>query len=205
MSSANAGRPRDPEVDRRLRAAAVDLYGEVGWAGFTVDALSRRSGVGKASIYLRWESKDELFIEAIQDHFQPVTVSDGASTRSELIELARQLLRTHLGPTGRAFLRLVTDELTMGGIRTAYEEWGESRVRAAREIVARGIERGDIPPATSITLVLDTICGGALNHALSTPPRLRDVVLAQADEYAVKLVDFVLAASHSPVANSAPA
>ncbi|MDQ4116617.1 MAG: TetR family transcriptional regulator, partial [Actinomycetota bacterium] len=41
MSTAAAGRPRDPEVDRRIADAAVDLFGRTGWSGFSMDAVAR--------------------------------------------------------------------------------------------------------------------------------------------------------------------
>ncbi|WP_277676165.1 helix-turn-helix domain-containing protein [Saccharopolyspora rectivirgula] len=52
-----AGRPRDQEVDRKIAEAAILLFGERGWAGFSVEAVAKRAGVGKASIHLRWSSK----------------------------------------------------------------------------------------------------------------------------------------------------
>ena len=44
------GRPRDPGVDRRIAQAALDLFADAGWAGFAMEAVARRAGVGKASL-----------------------------------------------------------------------------------------------------------------------------------------------------------
>jgi len=38
----------------------VALFGEAGWARFSVEAVARRAGVGKASVYLRWPTKEAL-------------------------------------------------------------------------------------------------------------------------------------------------
>ncbi|MGW0590086.1 TetR family transcriptional regulator [Streptosporangium sp. NPDC002607] len=48
------GRPPDPDLEARVHAAALDLYGEVGWAGFSLDLVARRARVGKAALYSRW-------------------------------------------------------------------------------------------------------------------------------------------------------
>lgn len=62
----------------------------------------------------------------------------------------------------------------------------------------RGIDRGQLSGDTSVTLLLNTISGGALNHALTTPARLRPRVAASAGRYAEELVDFVLASVTAP-------
>ena len=41
----------------QVYGAAILLFGERGWAGFSVEAVAKRAGVGKASIHLRWSSK----------------------------------------------------------------------------------------------------------------------------------------------------
>ena len=65
-TSLRPGRPRDPDVDRRVAQAAVAQFGEAGWQGFSVEAVARRAGVGKASIYLRWPTKSELLLDALK-------------------------------------------------------------------------------------------------------------------------------------------
>jgi hypothetical protein len=67
-------------------------------------------------------------------------------------------------------------------------------VLAARGIVRRGIARSEIPKDTSITLLLDTLVGGATTHVQSTPTDRRDALRADAARYAGQLVDFLLSA-----------
>src|SRR3569623_771660 len=59
------GRPRDPEVDRRIAEAALDVFGDAGWAGFAMEAVAKRAGVGKASLYLRWSNMEALLTDAL--------------------------------------------------------------------------------------------------------------------------------------------
>jgi hypothetical protein len=55
---------------------SIDVFGELGWAGFTIEAVARRSRVGKAAIYLRWPSKAELLVAALRDRIGPITATD---------------------------------------------------------------------------------------------------------------------------------
>ena len=62
---------------------AVDLRPEdkfwsiadAGWAGFTMEAVARRAGVGKASLYLRWTTKEALLADAVTWRLKDLTDS----------------------------------------------------------------------------------------------------------------------------------
>ncbi|HTI32294.1 MAG TPA: TetR/AcrR family transcriptional regulator [Miltoncostaea sp.] len=60
------GRPRDVTIGPRVLAAASALFGEVGYEGGSIAAISERSGVGKPSIYLRWRNRHELFVACVR-------------------------------------------------------------------------------------------------------------------------------------------
>ena len=96
------GRPRDPDVDRRVSQAALDLFGEAGWAGFAMETVARRAGVGKASLYLRWNSKEALLADAVTMRMSQVTDADTGTVRGDLTELAVQMLDLYAGPSSRA-------------------------------------------------------------------------------------------------------
>ena len=100
------GRPRDPEVDRRIAQAALDLFAEAGWAGFAMEAVARRAGVGKASLYLRWNTKEALLANAVTWRLAWVADVDTGTLHGDLVELATQILDIYVGDTGRVALRL---------------------------------------------------------------------------------------------------
>jgi AcrR family transcriptional regulator len=186
------GRPRDPGVDARVARAAAEVFGEEGWAGFTVDAVARRAGVGKASIYLRWPNKEALLAGALESRIGRVADIDTGSVRADLVALARQMLGAFLGESGRATIRLLTDADSVPGAHGHFAAMQLAQVRAARAIVHRGIHRGELHPGTNATLLLDAVVGGCLNHVLATPAHLRTAVTDGAADYAAELVDFVL-------------
>lgn len=59
--------------------------------------------------------------------------------------------------------------------------------------VVHDVDTG-MPRDASVTLIIDTGCGGAINHATTVPAHLREQVRATADASAELLVDFVLSA-----------
>src|SRR3954451_21790766 len=66
-SPRRGGRPRDPSRDEAIRAALLRLLGEVGYGGLPMDALAQAAGVGKATIYRRWRTKQDLIVDSISD------------------------------------------------------------------------------------------------------------------------------------------
>ena len=54
------GRPRDPEADGRILAAASSLILMRGFESMTVDEVASNAGVGKATVYRCWPTKELL-------------------------------------------------------------------------------------------------------------------------------------------------
>ncbi|MBL7255527.1 TetR/AcrR family transcriptional regulator [Paractinoplanes lichenicola] len=187
----STGRPRDPEVDRRIARAALDLFGDAGWAGFAMETVARRAGVGKASLYLRWNSKEALLTDALTGSLPHVSDVDTGTLHGDLVELATQILDVYAGPSSRAALRLQLEAAKIPGIAEHYAATREAQIQAARGIVQRGIARGELPAATSVTLLLNTVIGGAMMHALTTPPEKRAALAAETGVQARRLVDFL--------------
>jgi AcrR family transcriptional regulator len=187
------GRPRDPEVDRRVLEAALEVYADLGWAGFNFEAVARRAGVGRPALYRRWLSNRALLLDAVERSSSVPAVPDAGTARDQLVDLACQLLAEYFGVRGLDGLRLVVDARSHPEVfAEVVARRNEARVMAAREIVRRGVARGQLDPAVSPALLLDAICGAMLNHSLATPEHLRQVVSARAARYAAELVDLVL-------------
>lgn len=60
MTGKARGRPRDPRVDEAVSTHLLLLMAERGPSGFSMDELAARSGVGKAAIYRRYRSREEM-------------------------------------------------------------------------------------------------------------------------------------------------
>jgi AcrR family transcriptional regulator len=192
------GRPRDPDLDRRIAEAALDVFGDAGWSGFAMETVARRAGVGKASLYLRWSGKEALLTDALTLRFPQVADADTGTLRGDFTELAVQMLDLYAGRSSRAALRLSLEAELIPGVAEYYAGLRRSQVLAARAIVRRGIERGELTPDAPETLLLDTLTGGAMMHALTTPPERRADLARHSRAHAERLVSFLLRAVSDP-------
>jgi AcrR family transcriptional regulator len=191
------GRPPDPDLEARVFAATLELYGELGWAGFSLDVLARRARVGKAALYSRWGSKERLIVEALASWAsdQLGTFHDSGALRRDLINLATRILDGYVGREGLVMLRAQIEAKVYPDLfGQAMEDLGRRRTRIGRAIVLAGIARGELPEGTSPALVLDAVAGIVTNHVLATPAGKLPALAARSGEYAEGIVDFVLSA-----------
>ena len=190
---AGAGRPRDPLLEQRVQDAACRLYGEVGWAGFSIDAVARAAKVGKSSIYLRWPNNTSLLLDSLQAQIDVPLDVDTGSVRGDLLELTRSIFASLTGEAGNTVLRLAGEARLVPELAPRWEQFQSANVTAVRAIVRRAVKRKDLPQHTPVTLMLDALFGGLLMQCLTTPPSRTAALAKTADAYTKGLVDFVLA------------
>src|SRR5215210_7277732 len=97
------GRPRDPSRDDVIRAAILRLLAEVGYGALTMDAVAAEAGVGKATIYRRWRTKQDLVVDTISDlNRAEATPPDTGSLEGDLRAMLHTPVGVISGPTGAA-------------------------------------------------------------------------------------------------------
>lgn len=184
------GRPRDENMEARVLGAALSLFGERGWSGFSIEQVARIAKVGKGSVYLRWASADALLRDALQTQLRFVDDPDTGNIRDDLLNLARQLADAYFGDNGRAFLRIYVEGETIPGF-DEYWEFQQDQMRTSRRILRRAAARGEISERFRVTTLLDALSGGILVHALQAPAPIAASDAAR-ERLLHELVDLIL-------------
>jgi AcrR family transcriptional regulator len=205
-SSSARGRPRDGAIEGKVLRAAFELYAERGWTGFSYREIAKRSGVGKAALYLRWPEKTSLLIASLEAAQLPIAEIDTGSIRQDLLEVAEMMYGLVISPQGVAFLRLRAEGRSVPELSAALEARSSIRsVMDVRRIVRRAVERGELAAETSPTLLADLVVGAVVNHVLATPRQLTAEVHGRAQAYFAAVVDAALlgaaAAARLPAAD----
>ena len=148
------GRPRDPGLDAAIRAAAIDLLGEVGYARLTMEKVARRAGASKASLYLRWTNKEALVIDALRHRARPVPeVPDTGSLPEDMRAFLRGLLRAR-SEAGRALGGVSAEIAANPALRRAWHlGLGGTLTGCLRQILARAAERGELHEDADVELL----------------------------------------------------
>jgi AcrR family transcriptional regulator len=132
-----------------------------------VDDVARHAGVGKAAIYRRYRSKDELVGAAVAALVNNIAVPDTGSTREDLLELMRQAVTVYADPIAAGVMPSLVAEVRRNRelARAVREGFLAGRREALAEVLRRGVERGDLRADLDFELALDVL-GGALFYRL---------------------------------------
>jgi AcrR family transcriptional regulator len=174
------------------------VYSEVGWAGFTIDAVAKRARAGKMALYKRWERKEDLIrdmLEAMLLKNAQAPLGESGSIRSDLVQMATLMIDSYFGRHGLVLLRAKIEAKVYPELfGPAMDELHYKYVDSIRSIILRGVERGELPPGTSPGLVMDAVAGILTNHVLMTPSDKMDALAEYKTKFAEETVDFVLSA-----------
>jgi len=182
----------DPRITRSRRTvlqAAVDVLAEQGYGAFTVDAVARRSGVARSTIYRHWRRREDLVGDALDTlNVQPAApIGSTGEARDAVLGLLRHLdVGLNDGPTAACLPALIDGAERDPGIRRLHHDQNERRratlVRALSEALAdRNLRDGDAD------LLAHALAGALMYARLMTSRRFSDAQIE-------RLVSLVLAA-----------
>src|SRR5262245_55974777 len=96
------GRPRSAQADEAIIEAVLDILAEgTTPEALSIEAVAARAGVGKATIYRRWTSKEALILDAIITLKGPPPEPEGVSVRDDLVALIRPIGKPESTRAGR--------------------------------------------------------------------------------------------------------
>jgi AcrR family transcriptional regulator len=161
------GRPREARIDAAIRAAALELMADLGVGDLRVDDVADRAGVGKAAIYRRHASKDELVTAAVSSLVSEIRIPDTGSTREDLIVLMREAVALYRDPLRAGVMPGLVGEMHRRPdlARAVRDGFLDARRRALRTVLDRGVARGDLRADLDVELALDVL-GGPLFYRL---------------------------------------
>jgi AcrR family transcriptional regulator len=155
------GRPRSAVADASIVRATLELLLEDGYRALTMEQVRARAGVGKATLYRRYGSKEELVAEAIRHLNQPIDVPDTGAVREDILAVARSVLAGAERVQFASFVpRLLADaagDPEMHGI--FYENLVAPRRAAMGAVLRRGIERGELRADLDVETGIDILTG----------------------------------------------
>ena len=168
------GRPRDESVDRRIIKATLESLNEEGMAGLSIEGIASKAGASKATIYRRWDSKEELVVDAVADLVEAIEIPDTGDLRADLLITVEGLL-TFVSDSraGEVFPWLV-GEVAAGtpvGIRYATDVVLPRRQMVA-DVLKHAVQRGDLRADLDIEVSVDMLIGPIIMRKITGLLRL---------------------------------
>ncbi|MGH3786317.1 MAG: TetR/AcrR family transcriptional regulator [Pseudonocardiaceae bacterium] len=164
------GRPRDPELDRRILAATRQLLAERGYQGLSIGGVARAAGTTRPTVYLRFNGKEDLATKAIAGMTvdDPLRVTD--DIHADLVAELRHFRTAVTRPHGMSFVGtvLAQEHLTPSLIARFRERLLVPRRRRLAETLQRGIQNGTLRAELDVEVVVGMLAGSLYAHYLGT-------------------------------------
>jgi AcrR family transcriptional regulator len=165
-------------VHEAIIEAVLDLLAEgVAIEALSMDAIAARAGVGKATIYRRWDNKEDLLLETILKLKGKPPEPVGESVREDLIRLL-----SVVGKKDERAMKIMPCILPeVARSAAAYRIWqevAEPRREVMRGVLRRGIANGELRPDLDIEIALAVLTSPVMLHRmLRWHPGLDDELL----------------------------
>jgi len=154
----------DPRVERSRRlilSAAVELLGEAGYGGLTVEGVAARAGVGKSTIYRHWPGgKLELIEDAIRTLRPAIDPPVDGSVRHRLTALLQQVAIRTAESSWSACLPAIIDAAERDPeVLAIHRRFSLERRQVLVNLLEEGVATGDIAPELDIGLLAECLIG----------------------------------------------
>jgi AcrR family transcriptional regulator len=156
-----AGRPRSAESHEAILTAALKLLHYRGYRSVTIEGIASEAGVGKQTIYRWWRSKAEVILEAFTRHTAGrITAPDSGNLQTDLQDFLTKAFDSLARESGEVVRGLMSEALIDPDFAEAMHDiFITSRRSALRDILFKGIERGELASDVDIELTIDLVYG----------------------------------------------
>ncbi|MEU6989135.1 TetR/AcrR family transcriptional regulator [Streptomyces sp. NPDC046465] len=192
---AGRGRPRSEAVEQAIIEGVLQLMEDgVPLTELSIERIARTAGVGKATIYRRWDGREALFVDVLRVFEEPDPELPGTSTRDDLICILESLRRRGLTMRSSALLHNVFAQMkALPKLAEAYQEMVVApRRRRILDVLRQGVADGDLRADVDVETANDLFVGPMLLRTILRPGAPLDENLAE------RIVDTVLSGLRAP-------
>lgn len=154
------GRPRDPGLEGRIKAAALMVLAQHGFSGLTLERVCAVAGIPKATFYRRWSTPTEVAVEAFIERFEHGLIEETGDVRKDLIVFADRLVDLYADPVlGPCTAQMSTEVRLRPGEFQPVLDAQRMRRRHNLAALSRGLEAAGLDTGLSAQLILTTLNG----------------------------------------------
>lgn len=154
-------------LDERVRrsritvlAATAELLFERGFAGASVDEISRRSGVAKTTIYRHWPTRTDLLRDACSTIGTPQDVPDTGSFEADMTALMSNLAQLLRTAKWTSVLPSIIDAAERDpDIANMYSKLQRGYSAPFETVILRAVGRGELPEDTDAAMLIAALTG----------------------------------------------
>ncbi|HEX3622189.1 MAG TPA: TetR/AcrR family transcriptional regulator [Acidimicrobiales bacterium] len=160
----------DPRVERSRRvilSAALDVLGDVGYGGLTVEAVAAHAGVGKSTVYRHWCGKLELVEDAIRNLKAAVAWPTAGTVRERVVIVLGQMAESMAESTWSNCLPAIIEAAERDPeVMTIHRRLTTERRQLLVDLLTEGVANGEVPHGADLYVLADCLLGPILLRRL---------------------------------------
>jgi AcrR family transcriptional regulator len=171
------GRPRSAAADSAILHATLELLLDTGYRGLTMEHVREKAGVGKATLYRRYGSKQELVTAVVRHLNQDIPLPDKGNVRDDILAVAGSVLAAAARVGAATFMpRMLAESAGDPEMhRIFYENLVAPRRAVMAEVLRRGVRRGELRADLDVELAIDVLTGPWIYRLLISAGDMRDM------------------------------
>ena len=160
-SARRIGRPRSEESRKAILEATWELLKTTSLRDTSIEAIARKSGVGKTTIYRWWPSKVAVVMDAFVENVLAATpFPEDVSATEAITQQMASLVQAFSGEYGRIVAQIIAEGQADPEALASYRDrFIYSRRAAAKTIIQKGIENGEFDPELDAEMAIDILYG----------------------------------------------
>lgn len=161
MSAEKAGRPRDPDTERRILDAVLRQLAGEGYSRMSLDSVAAEAGASKPTLYRRWPTKAHMATAALRTLRISEPPIQTGSTLGDLTQALENFARSLFRPNGMALIGTVLAEEahTPELLALFREHLVAPRRRMIRAILEQARKKGELRSGAPIDAVVNMMVG----------------------------------------------
>lgn len=169
VEKSQAGRPRSEPSRMAILDATRKLLTREPLPKLSIEAIAKKAGVGKTTIYRWWPNKAAVAMEAFLEQpgiqvIVPTTANASEGIARQLESLVRQLR----GQNGRIIAGIIAESQGDASVLDLlYEKFLKLRVDTLYELVDQGIRSGEFKRGLDASIAIDMMLGPLFLRVLS--------------------------------------
>lgn len=155
------GRPRSEKARQTILGAALDLARDEAIQTVTIEAIARKAGVSKATIYRWWTSKASIIIDAfVEHHVIRTPMQRNVHPVEALVRHWRSLVQQYAGWPGRVVAQILAEGQSDPAVLSEFRErFYYGRRAIVGEVVKELIEGCSLSAQISAEELMDMYYG----------------------------------------------
>ncbi|MDT8718029.1 TetR/AcrR family transcriptional regulator [Clostridium sp. 19966] len=180
------GRPRSEKTKSDILNSAYELLIENGFGAVTVEKIAERAKVSKATIYKWWPNKAAVVMDSYLDATNiKLPIPDTGSTIEDMFIQVDNFVKFLTTKKGNVIAEIIAEGQYDSNLAAIYRKaYFTPRRNISKEILERGILRGELEKDLDIEITIDLIWGPIFYRLLITGEEIGDIFIKKLINYA---------------------